>query len=36
MKRARAADESRHDPHTGPVGNVRERNVKEAADGGTS
>jgi hypothetical protein len=32
-KRARAADEARHDPHTGPVETVRERNVKEAEEG---
>jgi hypothetical protein len=33
-KRVRgAADDARHDPHTGPVEIVREGNLREAAEG---
>ena len=32
-KRARAADDARHNPRTGPVEKARERNVREAAEG---
>jgi len=33
MKRMKAAGEAKDDPDTAPIDSVRERNVKEAAEG---